>query len=121
MREAYHRISQVYNQGLCHTAAFFFDAKGDKLLHSPEGLYRSLLCQLLPRRRDDLRNVVEIYEEKVAYIDRDEGAAVSWDEMELRNLFQGLFEDCSSPHTILFIDALDECEGDQLRELAFFF
>ena len=121
MREAHHRISQVHSQGLCHTAAFFFDAKGDKLLHSPEGLYRSLLCQLLPRRRDDLRKVVEIYEEKVACIDRDEGAAVSWDEIELRNLFQGLFEDCSSPHTILFIDALDECEGDQLRQLAFFF
>ena len=114
MREAHHRISQVHSQGLCHTAAFFFDAKGDKLLHSPEGLYRSLLCQLLPRRRDDLRKVIEIYEE-------NERAAVPWDEIELRNLFQGLFEDRSSPHTILFIDALDECEGDQLRQLAFFF
>lgn len=121
MREAHHRISQMHSQGLCHTAAFFFDAKGDKLLHSPEGLYRSLLCQLLPRRRDDLRKVVEIYEEKVAYIGRGEGAVVSWGKIELRNIFQGLFENRSSPHTILFIDALDECEGDQLRQLAFFF
>ena len=114
MREAHHRISQVHSQGLCHTAAFFFDAKGDKLLHSSEGLYRSLLCQLLPRRRDGLRKVIEIYKENKRGI-------VPWDEIELRNLFQGLFEDCSSPHTILFIDALDECEGDQLRQLAFFF
>ena len=121
MREAHHRISQVHSQGLCHTAAFFFDAKGDSLLHSSEGLYRSLLCQLLPRRQDGLRKAVKIYIEKVAYSDRDEGAAGFWDEIELRDLFQGLFEDCSSPHTILFIDALDECEGDQLRQLAFFF
>jgi hypothetical protein len=109
------------HQDSCHTAAFFFAAKGDKLLRNPAGLYRSLLYQLLPHRREALRKAVGIYEEKAANIDPDEEAVVSWDEIELQDLFRGLSEDPYSPRTILFIDGLDECEGDQSRDLAFFF
>ncbi|KAF3062293.1 Calcium-independent phospholipase A2-gamma [Daldinia childiae] len=125
MLEAYRHVSKLQEPNKYCTAAFFFSAKTDSeqsnLLHSPEGLYRSLLHQLLPHHEEGLRRVVEAYKEKLTGVSSYKGYAVSWPEEELRKLFQSLFDESFAPRTVIFVDAMDECDSNRVRELAFFF
>ncbi|KAF3062292.1 Calcium-independent phospholipase A2-gamma [Daldinia childiae] len=122
---SYRHVSKLQEPNKYCTAAFFFSAKTDSeqsnLLHSPEGLYRSLLHQLLPHHEEGLRRVVEAYKEKLTGVSSYKGYAVSWPEEELRKLFQSLFDESFAPRTVIFVDAMDECDSNRVRELAFFF
>jgi hypothetical protein len=113
MKEAFRRASSQYM-----TAAFFFSAKGDELQHSPVGLFRSLLYQLLPQSRHHLRQFSDRHIERSR--GGEETSAGHWREPELQAIFQDIYRQTRSLRTIIFIDALDECDGDKIRSLSYF-
>ena len=109
--------SQQKNSGFL-TAAFFFNAKGTELERSPEGQFRSLLHQLL-RVPSSIRSLLEL------------SAQLDWDysdqehpphTVDLGNFFTSLFTagPTGMPKTIIFIDALDECNANDTRAQAYF-
>lgn len=94
--------------------AFFFNARGDTLEKSTAGLYRSLLFQLLDEF-PDLQAVLD----DTTLIPRRQKSCPSVDVLQelLRNVISGLGQRCLT----CFIDALDECDEEQVRQMVVFF
>jgi hypothetical protein len=107
MKEAFHRASTGEGKSRYRTAAFFFNARGDELEHSALGLFRSLLSQLLPRCPKQLQRLCTMRDERMSHD--------PWREMELQHIFQSIFSDSSEQKTLVFIDALDECDMESFR------
>lgn len=120
MREAFRRAALGQAKSQYQAAAFFFSAKGDKLEHSLTGLFRSLLYQLLPGDSKSLRSFHEILDAK-----RLSGGikpkTFPWNELELESIFQSIFYKWTKKRTMIFVDALDECDSNDIRHIAFFF
>jgi ankyrin repeat protein len=96
-----------------HIISFFFNARGELLERSLEGLYRGLLHQLLtaiPR----LRNVFKPQE--VASF-----ANQAWPIDRLKNLFSEAVTQLGQDRVTCFIDALDECPEGEIRDMIEFF
>ena len=93
--------------------SFFFNARGEELEKSTLGMYQSLLYQILKEIPvlqivlDRLRPTVpqEFY---------------TWERDDLQNLFTAVIKSLGQCHLTCFIDALDECEEGQIRELVAF-
>jgi hypothetical protein len=96
--------------------AFYFNARGVHLEKSCDGMYRSLLFQLL-ENFPDLQHVFG-WRPPVMPDDR---SSIIWDLETLQLLFGHAVEQIGSRSVICFIDALDECDGDQVREMILFF
>ncbi|KAF4442949.1 hypothetical protein F53441_11593 [Fusarium austroafricanum] len=87
---------------------FFFNARGQDLERSTIGMYRSLLQQLLlkiqrPQSLLDselLSRISETHE---------------WGTEALRTLFEEVVQSLKSTPLVVFIDALDECNVDEIR------
>ncbi|KAF6806696.1 PFS domain-containing protein [Colletotrichum sojae] len=94
--------------------AFFFNARGNILEKSTAGLYRSLLFQLLDEL-PDLQGVLD----DTALIPRRQKSCPSVDVLQelLRNAISGL----DQRRLTCFIDALDECDEEQVREMIVYF
>lgn len=92
------------------TASFFFNARGEYLEKSIFGMYRSLLYQLLKG-----------YPELQVALDDLE----SQDDCPSLNILKDLFHSAVSSlgqrHFTCFIDALDECDEQQVREMVDYF
>ena len=101
-----------------HTAAFFFNARGQNLEQTPLGMLRCLLHQLLRQSPVRLRSFSELYQRRKAA----GGGEVNWHEEELRDFFKGMFttQRPSPPGAVIFVDALDECESELMRNLVYF-
>ncbi|KAL9112919.1 MAG: hypothetical protein Q9227_002783 [Pyrenula ochraceoflavens] len=99
---------------------FFFNALGSgnrTLERTLLGLLRSLLYQLLPYFKQPLQDFVETYHHR-----KDEsGGTVDWQTAELSSTFKALFASPSKRRITIFVDALDECTGDESRNTADFF
>lgn len=90
--------------------SFFFNARGQRLLRSTEGLYRALLCQVA----DSAPVLQDMVDAEAISIFKDEG----W-PLELlkdmfraavrRHLYEGSLTCC--------VDALDECDEDEIRDM----
>ncbi|KAH6641640.1 ankyrin repeat-containing domain protein [Chaetomium tenue] len=117
MKAAFRRAEAQQAQYGYWTAAFFFNAKGSDLEHSPLGLFRSLLYQLLPRYPDHLRRFAQILSAK-SDLNPDEPPALS--ESELKAFFQSMFATKMEGRTVIFVDALDECDAKTMRSQAYF-
>jgi len=96
--------------------SFFFNARGEHLEKSVEGMYRSLLFQLLTKL-PDLQIVFDSLESTMP----NRGDVYRWDIETLKNLFGSAVEKTGRCHLTCFIDALDECEEDEVREMVAFF
>ena len=98
------------------TAAFFFHAKGTEMEHSPAGLFRSLLYQLLRAYPEE---DLEALAARLGWEGDEEGPS---QPVDLTEFFVSLVTTASArrPTTILFIDALDECDADEIRSQAYF-
>ena len=101
-------------------AAYFFNARGDDILEkSPLGMFRSILYQLLDENRHLLDIVLPSYTDKL----KKHGENIRWTAGELKDLLRSIVQSpCVasswSPRlspTLLFIDALDECEEREVR------
>lgn len=107
MKYAVQRSRQA-SENAAVVAAFFIHGRGNEMQHSPLGLYRSVLHQILPHFPHHLAQLATIFEDyekaKGAY-----GKAWTWSEAELRKFFADVILKASSERqVILFVDALDE-------------
>ncbi|KAM0723139.1 hypothetical protein Q7P37_001339 [Cladosporium fusiforme] len=90
--------------------SFFFNARGHQLEQSIEGMYRHLLYQLLdtiPR----LQSVLTL--SHAASTPHQQG----WPIEKLKSLFREAVLSLEEDRLTCFIDALDECPEDQVRDL----
>ncbi|KAF5137383.1 Ankyrin repeat domain-containing protein 50 [Metarhizium anisopliae] len=95
--------------------SFFFNARGSDLEKSTIGLYRSMLLQLLDR----LPGLQEVFDSLPLAI-RDSGYD-QWRVELLKALFEKAVQGLGETSLVCFIDALDECDEDQIRDMISFF
>jgi hypothetical protein len=92
--------------------SFFFNARGDEMERTLNGLYRHLLHQLLS----------SVSRLKYAQVDAVKKIAKQgWQLQPLKDLLRRVVLDLQSERFICFIDALDETSEDEIRELIDFF
>ncbi|KAK8000963.1 hypothetical protein PG991_013185 [Apiospora marii] len=87
--------------------SFFFNARGNNMEKSTVGLYQSLLVQLL-KTDPALHNILDNYS-------RQE----NWSLGSLKTLFEAVVQN-SRRTLICFIDALDECQESEIRDMLLF-
>lgn len=92
--------------------SFFFNARGDEMEKTLNGLYRHLLHQLL-------RSISHLQYSMAD--DINEIAAQGWQLQPLKDLLRRAVLDLQSERFTCFIDALDETSEDEIRELIDFF
>ncbi|KAK6358105.1 hypothetical protein TWF730_007460 [Orbilia blumenaviensis] len=94
--------------------SFFFNARGEDLEKSTIGMYRSLLYQLL-QKVPALQSVLDSVDAPGAMINND-----LWGIESLKDILRDALEKFGSYPLICFIDALDECDEDQVRDMVAF-
>ena len=96
--------------------SFFFNARGDYLETSAVGLYRSLLLQVL-EKAPDLRVVLDELDRNAQRLILDHG----WPIETLKGRLAKAVEALGDRTLVCFIDALDECNEDQVADMISFF
>ncbi|TDZ34958.1 Vegetative incompatibility protein HET-E-1 [Colletotrichum spinosum] len=96
--------------------SFFFNARGEALEKTTEGMHRSLLLQLL-EKLPELQTILDEAHSHVA----SAHASGSRDVTHLRNLFSTAVSNLGERQVTCFIDALDECAEDEVRQMLDFF
>jgi energy-coupling factor transporter ATP-binding protein EcfA2 len=98
------------------TLSFFFLARGTAEEKSTTGLYRSVLHQLF-KGAIDLQDSLECLT-----LDGARGIHLSgWHQEALKKILRRAVQDLGSRSLTIFVDALDECEDNQARDMVFFF
>ena len=92
---------------------FFFNARGENLEKSTSGMYRSLLSQLL-RAFPDIQDILD------NFTSSQDAETFDWQINSLQILFAAAIRRLGERHLICFIDALDESDEDQIRDLVVF-
>jgi ankyrin repeat protein len=95
---------------------FFFNARGEDVEKSTIGTYRSLLLQLL-ERRPALQSVFESLSLSPLKFTADH----QWNVETLKTLLEQAIQSLGDSSVVCFIDALDECEEEQVRDMIQFF
>jgi hypothetical protein len=122
MKEAARRETEASKEAKRATrkttvAAFFFNARGTQPLeNTPLGLYRSLLHQVLQKDLVALNHFSRVY-----VTARPVEIALKWHEEDLQEILLRCFASQDSPPSTIFIDAMDECDEEEVRELLRFF
>ncbi|RYO97078.1 hypothetical protein DL764_007373 [Monosporascus ibericus] len=96
--------------------SFFFNARGASLEKSTTGMYRSLLLQLL-ERLPELQSIFE----SVGFTSWNSSGNHTWSIVLLKDLFERAVQLLGQTSVMCFIDALDECDEDQIRDMVAFF
>ncbi|KAJ4247081.1 hypothetical protein NW762_013219 [Fusarium torreyae] len=98
--------------------SFFFHGRGTELQKTPEGMFRSLLCQIqseFPKALKALESAFE-WQEAVSGKNSDDW---QWRTSELRQYFHSSLWQVLKTHPVqLFVDALDECGEENAQSLA---
>ena len=94
--------------------SFFFNARGEDLEKSTLGMYQSLLFQIL-KAIPDLQIVLDRLRPTVP-----QGEFYQWEKDDLESLFAATIQSLGHRRLTCFIDALDECEESQIRDLVAF-
>ncbi|KAK8016092.1 NB-ARC and ankyrin domain protein [Apiospora rasikravindrae] len=89
--------------------SFFFNARGSDLEKSTLGLYRSLLVQLL-KSYPDLQHILDRVRNNH-----------QWTIESLQKLLEESIESLNRAPLMCFIDALDECQMEQVRDMIEYF
>ncbi|KAJ5160851.1 Pfs NACHT and Ankyrin domain protein [Penicillium canariense] len=105
--------------------SFFFNARGDVLERSTTGMYRSLLFQLLTA----LPRLIEVFngpEHKDKLDDLHESIVnqsrhPEWQVGVLQGLLRSAIARIDQQPLTIFVDALDECDVDQVEEMVEYF
>ncbi|KAH8688669.1 hypothetical protein GQ44DRAFT_802460, partial [Phaeosphaeriaceae sp. PMI808] len=96
--------------------SFFFNARGEYIEKSTIGAYRSLLLQLL-ERLPALQSTFDLLGLSASSFGTDHQWSIELLKMLLEQALQALGES----RVVCFIDALDECEEEQVRDMIQFF
>lgn len=98
--------------------SFFFNGGGTELQNTPDGLYRSLLCQLQSKIPEALEAMETTFKQRITLLDTSD-EPWEWKTSELRHYTRSAFWRALETHPIiLFVDALDECGQKSAEELA---
>ncbi|KAJ4353659.1 uncharacterized protein N0V89_005389 [Didymosphaeria variabile] len=95
--------------------SYLFNARGEVLEKSTIGAYRSLLLQLL-QKIPSLHVVLDSLNAATQVI----SPIYQWDIAALKHLIKFAIQNLGSSSVICFIDALDECEEDQVHDMVLF-
>ncbi|KAL7900825.1 hypothetical protein HDV64DRAFT_245191 [Trichoderma sp. TUCIM 5745] len=95
--------------------SFFFNARGGSLEKSTIGMYRSLLLQLL-QQLPALQDELDLSDFKVNH-----DTHYRWHLEPLKSLFHQAVENIQKSRVVCLIDALDECDEDEIRDMIKFF
>ncbi|KAI1091145.1 hypothetical protein F5B19DRAFT_285669 [Rostrohypoxylon terebratum] len=95
--------------------SFFFNARGDDLEKSTVGIYRSLLLQLL----EQLPGLQRVFG-SLGLATWNSGCH-QWSIEALKELFEQALKGLGESSLVCFIDALDECDERQIRDMISFF
>ncbi|KAI3321417.1 hypothetical protein HD806DRAFT_523905 [Xylariaceae sp. AK1471] len=98
------------------TISFFFNARGDNLEKSTEGMYRSLLLQLLM----SLPNLKEVLDNP-RLVHQNQREHITWGIDVLQDLFSEAITRLGSRQLVCIVDALDECGRSQVRSMVAYF
>lgn len=96
--------------------SFFFNARGEDIEKSTIGTYRSLLLQLL-ERLPALQSVFDSLGLSTSSASTDH----RWSTESLKMLLEHAIQSLGESQVVCFIDALDECEETQIRDMISFF
>jgi ankyrin repeat protein len=91
--------------------SFFFNARGEGFEKSTAGLYRSLLLQLLEKVPETWR-IFDHYGISVETFQN-----IGWQNETLRELFGLSLQQLGNQRVVCFVDALDECPEDDVRDM----
>ncbi|KAF2809070.1 uncharacterized protein BDZ99DRAFT_445047 [Mytilinidion resinicola] len=94
--------------------SFFFNALGEGLEKSTVGTYQSLLLQLL-ERIPALQCVFDLLD-----LSKSSTSEHQWSVESLKTLFEQAIQSLGESSVVCFIDALDECEERQIRDMLSF-
>ncbi|KAL2217525.1 hypothetical protein M432DRAFT_441334 [Thermoascus aurantiacus ATCC 26904] len=95
--------------------SFFFNSRGEVLERSTLGMYRSLLFQLLTAIPE-----VQNQFDTLASTKQSHGDGYQWHIEELKDIFTSVIRSLGSHRLCCFIDALDECREDEVRDMVDF-
>jgi ankyrin repeat protein len=98
------------------TIFFFFNARGADMEKSTIGTYRSLLLQLL-ERLPALRYVFN----SLGLLNSSISPDYQWSAESLKFLLEQIIQNLGDSSVVCYIDALDECEEWQVRDMMQFF
>jgi ankyrin repeat protein len=96
--------------------SFFFNARGEDIEKSTIGTYRSLLLQLL-ERLPALQSVFDSLSLSTSKLTAEH----QWNVETLKTLLEQAIRSLGDSPVVCFIDALDECEEEQVRDMIQFF
>ncbi|KAF4856282.1 Vegetative incompatibility protein HET-E-1 [Colletotrichum siamense] len=113
MKFAYGQTRRAHRRNWT-TAAFFFNARGEYLERSVSGMYRSLLLQLL-KGVPEVQSVVDNLD--LQYQDLNDCLQLD----HLKEIFSSAVLALSQQTFTCFIDALDECDEQQVMNMVQFF
>ncbi|KAK5998770.1 Ankyrin repeat domain-containing protein 50 [Cladobotryum mycophilum] len=94
------------------TIAFFFNARGADLEKTTLGMMRSLVFQLI-EKLPDLQDLLDDFFPSLA----DENANPAWDIESLQAIFSAAVKRLGQRTLTCFIDALDECNEEQIQSM----
>lgn len=104
--------------------SFFFNARGHELERSAAGMYRSLLFQILDKA-PDLHRLLDMFQpqdrKRFQAQNKEIRQAPMWTVEALTKLLSRVATSFKDLRLKCFIDALDECEEQQAREMVHFF
>lgn len=111
MKYVYEHEKHRQQTGAAATLSFFFNARGAELEKSTEGMYRSLVVQLL-NKLPDLQQVLD-GPDLCPQIQNDS----NWDIESLHSLFTRAVMKLGQRRLTCFVDALDKCDDDQVQDM----
>lgn len=114
MKFSYTRMRKQDQDRQVLTTSFFFNARGDDMEKSVVGMYRSLLLQLF-EGFPDLQGVLDDQD----LVPRNQKTCPSLNS--LKDLFRAAILCLGNRSCACYIDALDECDEQQIRDMVEFF
>jgi hypothetical protein len=93
--------------------SFFFNARGAPIERSLVGMYRALLYQILHK----IPHLRPLLSKKRTLSAQSQ----DWSLSLLQSVFQDVIESLASEHLVCYVDALDECTEDDVKEMVYFF
>ncbi|CAG9989711.1 unnamed protein product, partial [Clonostachys byssicola] len=114
--ESRHTGIKSANVGGSSNVAFFFNARGEVLEKSIIGMYRSLLFQTF-QHFPDLTHVLDKFTSK---LHRYNGV-FEWTVETLQKIMSEVVGALNTQSLTLFIDALDECDAEEIRDMVEYF
>ena len=94
--------------------SFFFNARGSAVEKAPVGLYITLLHNLLRDMPSAMCQFLPLFLEKEQHSQNEK---VSWQVTEVANFFHTIIGQKQSRRIEIMVDALDECEEEEVRQV----